>query len=181
MENWKETPEWPGYEVSDQSQARSLDREVAGRWGVTQRKGKLLSQSKVGNNGDGTPRYWATTLFRGGRRRCAMIHVLMLEAFVGPRPEGAWALHRDDNPDNNTLENLYWGTPVQNTQDATLSGRHPNAAKAARTRCRNGHEFTPENTYIRPAGHRECRKCHVADNKRYRHKNAASPTVVESS
>ncbi len=28
-----------------------------------------------------------------------------------------------------------------------------------RTHCKNGHEFTPENTYVRPEGWRECREC----------------------
>lgn len=28
-----------------------------------------------------------------------------------------------------------------------------------RTHCKRGHEFTPENTYIRPRGTRECRAC----------------------
>lgn len=35
-------------------------------------------------------------------------------------------------------------------------------AKAAQTHCKNGHEFTPENTYLRPGhlrGNRDCRTC----------------------
>jgi hypothetical protein len=40
------------------------------------------------------------------------------------------------------------------------------ALKRSRTHCKYGHEFTPENTYIRPEGRRECRVCiedrHVA-------------------
>lgn len=29
-----------------------------------------------------------------------------------------------------------------------------------KTHCIHGHEFTPENTYVRPKGWRECRACH---------------------
>lgn len=28
-----------------------------------------------------------------------------------------------------------------------------------KTHCRRGHEFTPENTYVSPKGHRSCRTC----------------------
>lgn len=35
----------------------------------------------------------------------------------------------------------------------------PNAAK---THCKRGHEFTPENTRLRPSGGRTCRACHRA-------------------
>jgi hypothetical protein len=37
-------------------------------------------------------------------------------------------------------------------------------------RCKNGHEFTPENTYIRPSGHRACRACHRVRKKIYNRK-----------
>lgn len=36
---------------------------------------------------------------------------------------GALALHKDDNPDNNNIDNLYWGTSKQNRADAMRSGR----------------------------------------------------------
>ena len=47
---------------------------------------------------------------------------LVLEAFVGPRPKGMFCCHRDDNPRNNVLSNLRWGTPSDNTQDAIRNG-----------------------------------------------------------
>jgi len=165
VEQWLPVVEWPGYEVSNRGQVRSLDREVEqmNRWGqlVTRRlKGKLLAQAKMGSSGS-EGRYWGCTLFREGKRRPVTVHSLMLETFVGPRPEGALACHRDDNPDNNHLENLYWGTPTQNIQDAVQSGRHASVTEAAKECCPQGHEYTPENTYRRPrTGHRECRICH---------------------
>lgn len=39
----------------------------------------------------------------------------------------------------------------------TAKAHHPNARK---TRCKNGHEFTPENTGHRADGGRWCRACH---------------------
>jgi hypothetical protein len=42
------------------------------------------------------------------------VHVLMLTAFVGPRPKGQQGMHDDDVPTHNVLGNLSWGTPKQN-------------------------------------------------------------------
>jgi len=36
------------------------------------------------------------------------------------------------------------------------------------TRCKSGHRFTPANTYIKPNGHRDCRKCIRARVAKYR-------------
>jgi hypothetical protein len=117
----------------------------------------MLAQVKVGSSGTGG-RYPACTLFRDGKRRLTVVHILMLETFIGPRPNGMWGCHRDDDPVNNCLENLYWGTPSENVFDKVRNGNHPDANK---THCPQGHEYTKANTYIKPrTGHRECRICH---------------------
>lgn len=48
---------------------------------------------------------------------------LVLMAFVGPKPEGKERCHRDDDPHNNCLDNLYWGTRAQNVADYIRNGR----------------------------------------------------------
>lgn len=40
-----------------------------------------------------------------------------------------------------------------------LIGIGPTAINARKTSCHKGHEFTPDNTYARPDGHRSCRAC----------------------
>lgn len=46
------------------------------------------------------------------------IHRLVLEAFVGPCPEGLQSCHDPDpDPSNNNLSNLRWGTPKENMAD----------------------------------------------------------------
>lgn len=40
------------------------------------------------------------------------------------------------------------------------------ANQRARTHCKHGHEFTPENTYLTPQGHRVCRRCHALKARR---------------
>lgn len=163
-ERWLPIKEFPGYEVSDHGRVRSVDREVGSRWGTPRAfKGKMLSQSLIGGSGK-AGRYPACTLFRDGKSKQVTVHVLVLTTFVGPRPEkGTHGCHRDDNPMNNHLDNLYWGTPRQNARDAVNNG---SSWKANITHCPQGHEYTEANTYIVPStGHRQCRTCIKAKNK----------------
>lgn len=55
------------------------------------------------------------------------VHHLVLCAFVCERPSGMVGCHNDDNPANNTLENLRWDTPAANVADAIRSGNHASA------------------------------------------------------
>lgn len=71
-------------------------------------------------------------ILSGGRTR--KVHHLVLEAFVGPRPDGMECRHFPDrDPANNRLENLQWGTSSENQADKRVHGtdnrgrRHPMA------------------------------------------------------
>jgi hypothetical protein len=66
---------------------------------------------------------------RIGRKRCTIrvstvpridieVAAMVLETYVGPRPAGLWALHRDDDVTNNDISNVYWGTPGENALEA---------------------------------------------------------------
>lgn len=55
------------------------------------------------------------------KRRHAYVHHLILEAFVGPRPPGHVACHKNDNGFDNRLSNLYWGTSEDNLADKYLN------------------------------------------------------------
>jgi len=52
------------------------------------------------------------------------VHQLVLETFVGLRPEGMECRHLDGDPTNNHLENLKWGTRSENQKDAVKHGTH---------------------------------------------------------
>jgi hypothetical protein len=68
-----------------------------------------------------------------GPPHLALVHRLVLEAFVGPCPEGMEGCHNDGNRLNNDLSNLRWGTRSDNRDDArkhgtmSLGSRHPAA------------------------------------------------------
>lgn len=50
------------------------------------------------------------------------LHKMILEAFVGPRPEGMEVLHIDGDKANNQLSNLRWGTHLENCVDRSRHG-----------------------------------------------------------
>ena len=90
-------------------------------------------------------------------------HRLVLEAFVGVVP-GMFGLHRDDNPTNNHLTNLRWGTRLDNGADWIANGRRKvRDHNADKTHCPQGHAYSPENTYLHPSKRgnptRDCRTC----------------------
>lgn len=69
-----------------------------------------------GRNGSG---YQHVALPNGKGYKVQMVHVLVLEAWCGPRPSGMVASHLDGDVDNNRPENLTWETHAKN-----LSRRH---------------------------------------------------------
>lgn len=106
------------YEVSDHGQVRSLPRTVPdARTGIRRLPGRLLSQIPM-NNG-----YVAVGLCRRGRVKLAKVHRLVLEAFVGPCPEGCETRHYPDrDKTNNKLVNLSWSSHSQNAKDRVPQG-----------------------------------------------------------
>lgn len=62
-------------------------------------------------------------LLHPGAVEC-LVHRLVLEAFVGPCPDGMEACHDPDpNPANNASTNLRWDTHKNNIADAMRQGR----------------------------------------------------------
>lgn len=61
------------------------------------------------------------TLYRGSEKQQIKVHTLVLEAFVGKRPDGMEACHfPDKDPSNNRLSNLRWGTKKDNINDRRI-------------------------------------------------------------
>lgn len=69
----------------------------------------------------------------GGKRYA--IHTLVLEAFVGPCPEGLdCCRHLDGDSYNNHVENLCWGTDSENAKDAARHRKMRAAGELAPSR-----------------------------------------------
>ena len=114
--------------------------------------------------------YLRVGLCKNGKKKTFRVHNLVLEAFVGPKPEGMETRHLDGNRKNNHISNLKYGTPSENTQDTVKHGMHPQASK---THCPKGHKYTPENTHIKTGRaksgiiwkSRDCRQCNKIPTK----------------
>lgn len=165
-ERWLPLPGFEGFvEISDHGSLRSLDRisevsESARTKAYTRRhKGKILKPARH-------PRGYLYISLNGGRRQLlnAKVHRLVLETFVGPCPPGMETCHDNDVPDDNRLENLRWDTPRSNGADRVKNGGN------RRTHCKNGHELTPENSYILANGRwRRCRLCTLESQRQKYH------------
>lgn len=149
--DWRPVVGFEGrYEVSSDGKVRSIDQSGVGSRGRLKfRPGRELSACPAGKSRG----HLVVNLGRKQR----YVHHLVLEAFAGLRPEGTEARHLDDDPSNNHLDNLAWGTRRENVLDQVRNGIHNNASK---THCLRGHEFSSGNTYIYPSnGRRGCRIC----------------------
>lgn len=163
VEEWRPIPGFERYaEVSSLGKVRSLTRRTPWKGSTRLVPGQLISPSGVGRG----RRYLALNLIdAAGVRKSCRVHLIVLEAFHGPRPEGLHGLHRNDVPRDNRASNLYWGTPSQNARDKIRNGKNP---KANQTHCDRGHGFTEENTKIRPNGTRQCMECRRLRDAGYR-------------
>lgn len=97
---WLPCVGFPDYEVSDDGRVRNVAT------------GRELSAA-TGANG-----YRHLALWRGqtgARRRVNVnVHVLVLEAFAGPRPVGYQVNHKSGRRDDNRIGNLEWSTCSEN-------------------------------------------------------------------
>jgi hypothetical protein len=108
----KEIFEFPGYWIYEDGRVWSDSKLPANSCG------KFLMQSL---DKDGYVRY---KLYVDGTYCRKFAHRLVLEAFVGPCPEGMECRHLDGNPQNNHVSNLCWGTKEENQADKRRHGTH---------------------------------------------------------
>lgn len=105
------------YEVSSDGRVRSLEREVPHPITDMQHISERILKHCPRR------RYATVALCRDGKQTVRLVHHLVLEAFVGPRPLGMVGCHFDDNRKNNTVDNLRWDTLLGNAADSIRNGR----------------------------------------------------------
>lgn len=110
---WLAVPGFPGYEVSNQGGVRST---LAAGFGRKPEQPRIL-KATLDSHG-----YRRVYLRREGTTHSRKLSWLVLEAFVGPRPEKADACHNDGNRENDALDNLRWDSRKANLADREAHG-----------------------------------------------------------
>jgi len=107
------------YEVSDLGRVRSI--QYLG-------KPRLLMLKPMANSGG----YLTVALHKGGVQSSAMVHTLVADAFIGPRPLGMTINHLSGVKAQNAASNLEYCTHSENNKHAVRMGLRSNAGVKSR-------------------------------------------------
>jgi hypothetical protein len=116
-EQWLGLVAHPGYDVSSRGRLRSY--RAAWRNPRLAGEPRMVSAKLIKRTG-----YLMYSFSNNGRYTPRVVHAVVLEAFVGPRPDGMECRHLDDNRTNNSVENLCWGTRQENVNDRIRHGNY---------------------------------------------------------
>jgi hypothetical protein len=110
MTEWRDIPTLPHYLISSEGQVKHKEREALRKLG--EQRGYL----------------WCGFV-KDGKHIMRTVHSLVAEAFLGPRPDGHQVRHLDGDRSNNRVENLCYGSALENAQDRE---RHGTTARGER-------------------------------------------------
>ena len=123
LEEWRDVPGFPGYQVSDRGNVRSLDRIVTTANGKRRAlKGRPL---KPQPNQDA---YLVAKLCIGGLEWSKLVHVLVARTFIGEPPcDNAQVHHANRNRQDNRLCNLSWQSGAEHLARHFIGENNPAA------------------------------------------------------
>lgn len=109
IEKWLPVKDYEGiYEVSNLGRIRRVETQH-------------MQRARKGSTG-----YLGAQFKYKGRHKQKLIHQVVMDAFVGPRPEGMVVNHKDRDKTNNTLSNLEYLTYSDNNRHSVRRGdEHP--------------------------------------------------------
>lgn len=112
----KDIPNYPGYKIDENGTVFSFRKRGAG-FGKLYKKGIPL---KPFIDQDG---YSRISLYKDAAQERFIVSRLMLKVFKPCDSKGLIARHMDGNPANNHIDNLEWGTFIDNEADKRRHGR----------------------------------------------------------
>lgn len=101
-ESWLEVPGYQGYYASSSGKILSMKKHTP----------LIMKQISTRKSG-----YMYVFMYNNNKMCKVWVHRAVLTAFIGPCPWNNECRHLDDNPKNNTLDNLCWGTRLENVAD----------------------------------------------------------------
>lgn len=123
-EIWKDIKGYEGkYQISNLGNVRSIERWIFNGHGMQLLKSKILKPQR-------SHEYLCVFLYNENvQRRRFKIHRLVAENFI-PNPNNyPMVLHGDNNPKNNNLSNLRWGTQSHNIKQMWNDNRGNRVSK----------------------------------------------------
>lgn len=130
VEEWRQIPGYGGhYEASSLGKIRVKDRVVVKPHSTTGKlvscfyRSKILRDNKASKCG-----HRSVSLGVDGITYSMAVHVLVLLAFVGPRPDGMEACHNNGTAWDNRPSNLRWDTHANNNADRLTHGTYARGA-----------------------------------------------------
>lgn len=99
----KQVPDFPGYKLSRDGRVWS------------EKSGRFIHPVKRGS-------YLQVDLCKNNRIFPRLLHRIMLFTYVGPCPKGMECRHLNGNPLDNRIDNLKWGTRIENARDCNKHG-----------------------------------------------------------
>jgi hypothetical protein len=141
------------YEVSDLGRVRSLARICRASFGRYRKvKSRILKPQHDGGSRGGVGKHVKVCLSVDAVLTQRQVHILVLEAFVGLRPQGNETRHLNGIPDDNRLINLRWGTPEENRADTIKHGTLPGGSRKANAKLSENDVLAIRTAYLDGAG-----------------------------
>lgn len=118
MEEWRDVPGFPGYQVSNIGRVRTYNKITSSaRFSIRHWKSRILKQKMHHKD-----HYLRVDLWKDGAPHTVLVHRLVADAFIPTDDNGLTVNHIDGNKSNNCRENLEWVSLSDNIRHAFRTG-----------------------------------------------------------
>jgi hypothetical protein len=133
-ETWLLCPSFPGFMASSRGRVMVVAAEVQGgprRPWLVSSKPRVLNVPRLPKVCPSNGYRFVSVTLNGEQQMCRPVHLLVADAFHGPRPAGLHVDHVNGDKADNRPENLEYVTPAENVRRAAAMRRARRAAQAA--------------------------------------------------